>query len=48
MGKFYEYMTDLQQLKPAGWCPACGAEIWAEGKNLCSRCEKGEISDNAE
>lgn len=42
MGKFYEFMTDPQQMRPAGWCPVCGMEIWADGKDLCRRCEREE------
>lgn len=38
--RYYGYMMDPQQMKPAGWCPVCGMEIWAEGKNLCTRCER--------
>lgn len=33
-------LLDPQQRPPAGWCPQCGAEIWAEGKILCTRCER--------
>lgn len=33
-------LLDPQQRPPAGWCPRCGAEIWAEGKELCTRCER--------
>lgn len=33
-------LLDPQQRPPAGWCPLCGSEIWAEGKNLCTRCER--------
>ena len=34
------YMMDPQQMKPAGWCPQCGREIWTEGENLCTRCRE--------
>lgn len=33
-------LMDPQQRPPAGWCPACGSEIWEEGKGLCVRCER--------
>jgi hypothetical protein len=38
--RYYGYMMDPQQMQPAGWCPVCGMEIWTEGKNLCTRCER--------
>lgn len=41
----YVYMMDSQQIPPAGWCPICGCEIYAEGENLCSRCRKEAESD---
>lgn len=40
----YVYMMDPQQERPAGWCPVCGCEIWAEGENLCARCRNKEVS----
>lgn len=33
-------LMDPQQRQPVGWCPACGSEIWADGKGLCERCER--------
>lgn len=45
-GHYYIEMTDLQQLPPAGWCPVCRREIYAEGKNLCTRCEEAEESED--
>jgi hypothetical protein len=36
------YMMDPQQEAPAGWCPQCGREIWAEGEELCTRCREEE------
>lgn len=38
----YDYLYDPQQRRPAGWCPVCGQEIYADGKNLCPRCEEME------
>ena len=40
-------LYDPQQRKPAGWCPVCGMEIYADGENLCLRC-KEEESENTE
>ena len=31
---------DPQDVPPRGWCPRCGREIYAEGKDVCDRCEK--------
>ena len=42
MSHLYLYMTDLQQLPPAGWCPKCGREIYAEGLPLCKKCAEKE------
>lgn len=36
---------DLQQEPPAGWCPVCGREIYADGENLCRRCKEMEEQD---
>lgn len=46
--RYYGYMMDPQQMPPAGWCPVCGAEIYAEGENLCTRCKKKEEDDGEE
>lgn len=42
----YGLGIDLQQQPPHGWCPNCGAEIYANGQNLCRRCLKEEGTDN--
>lgn len=39
----YDYLYDPQQAKPAGRCPCCGAEIWEDGQDLCSRCIETEV-----
>lgn len=39
---------DPQQFPPAGWCPICGAEIYAEGENLCEKCREKENDDDRE
>ena len=33
-----DYLYDPQQADPAGRCPRCGAEIWADDQELCDRC----------
>lgn len=40
-------LLDPQQRPPAGWCPRCGMEIWAEGKELCTRCERHKGAEPA-
>lgn len=42
-----DILYDPQQSRPAGWCPVCGREIYAEGENLCTRCKETE-EQNAE
>ena len=37
-------LYDPQQRPPAGWCPACGREIYAYGENLCTRCREWETA----
>lgn len=37
-----DILYDPQQQRPAGWCPVCGREIYAEGENLCTRCKEME------
>lgn len=32
------WQTDLQALPPWGWCPRCGAEIYAVA-TVCNRCK---------
>ena len=34
--------ADRQSLLPLGWCPTCGGEIFAGGKDQCVRCTKEE------
>lgn len=38
------YLVDPQQEAPAGWCPNCGAEIYAEDRNLCNRCTRSVVN----
>ena len=33
-------MGDVQGDIPAAWCENCGAEVFAWGEALCSRCKK--------
>ena len=42
-----DYLYDQQQQRPAGWCPICKREIYAEGENLCTKCKEME-GQNAE
>ena len=46
MTHYYIEMTDLQQLSPAGWCPCCGAEIYAASRDLCTRCQAQAQEDD--
>ena len=32
------WLADRQALPPRGWCVRCGAEIYRQGEELCSRC----------
>ena len=37
--------TDLQALPPRGWCPRCGAEIYAPTAKTCPRCkDSGQLT----
>lgn len=36
----YDWMFDPQQAKPVGYCPICGREIYAEGRDICEHCEE--------
>ena len=41
-----DFLYDPQQQRPAGWCPVCGREIYAEGENLCTKCKEMEESES--
>lgn len=43
----FDFLYDPEQARPAGWCPVCGREIFADGENLCRRCKEME-EQNAE
>ena len=32
-------LYDLQALPPRGWCVCCGAEVYAQGQELCEECK---------
>jgi predicted amidophosphoribosyltransferase len=36
----YDYLHDPQQAPVRGFCRSCGREIYADGKDLCERCEE--------
>lgn len=41
--------VDLQQLPPYGWCATCGAEVYTQDAELCTRCmEAAEPSEEVE
>ena len=40
-----DHLYDYQQSRPAGWCVECGAEIWEDGQELCTRCRRMEDED---
>ena len=39
------WAVDWQALPPMGWCVQCGAEVFAEGEELCGRCKKWTIDN---
>lgn len=39
------YLRDIQQDMPAGWCTACGQELYVPDLELCRRCERKEEYD---
>ena len=41
-----DFLYDQQQQRPAGWCPVCGREIYADGENLCEKCKEMEGSED--
>ena len=36
----YDYLFDPQQAVPVCYCPICGREIYAEGREICEHCEE--------
>lgn len=34
----FDFLYDPQQSRPAGWCPVCRREIYADGRELCGSC----------
>ena len=41
----FDYLYDLQQARPRGFCERCKREVYAPGEDLCDSCREASYGD---